>query len=178
MDFQPRHALTSRSTGRLRALITSIQISLPTAEEGKILNINQAKEYKGVWDTGATNSVITKRVVDELGLKPIGLVEVHHAGGKSTANKYLVNIILPNRVAIQSVTVTEGALIETDMLIGMDIITLGDFAVTNKDGKTVMSFRIPSCEEIDFIPESDRYNSIMQNCSRKDRERFLGKNAS
>jgi len=109
-----------------------------------------------------------------LDLKPIGLVEVHHAAGKSVANKYLVNIILPNNVVIQSVAVTEGALIEMDMLIGMDIITLGDFAVTNKDNKTTMSFRVPSCKELDVVPESDQYNFVMKNGSRKDRERLLG----
>ena len=36
------------------------------------------------------------------------------------------------------------------MLIGMDVINAGDFAITNKDGKTVFSFRIPSMERIDF----------------------------
>ena len=173
MDFQPRHALTFRYSGRARALETPIKISLPTAEEGAVLKNVQAIEYKGIWDTGATNSVITKKIIDELNLKPIGLVEVHHAAGKSFANRYLVNIILPNNVVIQSVAVTEGALIAMDMLIGMDIITLGDFAVTNKDNRTTMSFRIPSCKEIDFVPESDQYNYVMKNGSRKDKDRFL-----
>lgn len=33
----------------------------------------------------------------------------------------------------------------------MDIISKGDFAITNVDGKTVFSFRIPSVETIDFV---------------------------
>ena len=36
------------------------------------------------------------------------------------------------------------------VLIGMDIINLGDFAVTNKNGRTAFSFRTPSIEYIDF----------------------------
>ena len=35
----------------------------------------------------------------------------------------------------------------------MDIIGTGDFAVTNLDGKTVFTFRIPSAERIDFVKE-------------------------
>ena len=38
-----------------------------------------------------------------------------------------------------------------DVLIGMDIITLGDFAVTNRDGITVMSFRTPAQGRIDYV---------------------------
>jgi hypothetical protein len=37
-----------------------------------------------------------------------------------------------------------------NVIIGMDIITLGDFAISNKDEKTVLSFRIPSVDTIDF----------------------------
>jgi hypothetical protein len=37
------------------------------------------------------------------------------------------------------------------MLIGMNIITMGDFAITNHRGQTVMSFRVPSLQKIDFV---------------------------
>lgn len=37
------------------------------------------------------------------------------------------------------------------MLIGMDIINLGDFALTHKNGGTVFSFQIPSTHEYDFV---------------------------
>jgi uncharacterized protein YchJ len=33
----------------------------------------------------------------------------------------------------------------------MDIINLGDFAITNYGGNTVMSFRVPSIQEINFV---------------------------
>jgi hypothetical protein len=39
-----------------------------------------------------------------------------------------------------------------DILIGMDIITLGDFAITNANHRTVVSFRIPpDTKHIDFV---------------------------
>ena len=38
------------------------------------------------------------------------------------------------------------------MLVGMDIIGLGDFAVSNFQDRTAFSFRMPSQEEIDLTP--------------------------
>ena len=38
----------------------------------------------------------------------------------------------------------------------MDVISTGDFAVTNKDGKTNLSFRVPSVEYIDFVKQAPR----------------------
>jgi hypothetical protein len=39
-----------------------------------------------------------------------------------------------------------------DILIGLDIITIGDFSITNHNGKTVVSFRIPSdTYHIDYV---------------------------
>ena len=51
--------------------------------------------------------------------------------------------------------VTEAPLHETDVLIGMDIISKGDFCVTNFQGKTVLTFRVPSCSEFDFVQDHE-----------------------
>ena len=110
----------------------------------------ELKEYLGIWDTGATKSVISSRVVDECGLIPIGMTKVHTASDTVLSNTYFVNFFLPNKVGIARVRVTEGNMIH-DVLIGMDIIRHGDFAVTNLGGKTTFSFRLPSVEEIDFV---------------------------
>ena len=108
------------------------------------------KQYKGIWDTGATASVITQKVVDELHLMPTGMAQVHHAHGTTNAEVYLVNIGLPNHVAFASLRVTKGELASCDVLIGMDIIGQGDFAVTNCQNKTVFTYRAPSIETLDF----------------------------
>lgn len=44
---------------------------------------------------------------------------------------------------------------KTEMLIGMDIISHGDFAFTNQDGKSCFSFRIPSKTKIDYVEEGN-----------------------
>jgi hypothetical protein len=43
-----------------------------------------------------------------------------------------------------------------DIIIGMDIITQGDFAITNFGGNTFFSFRMPSIQTIDFEGELRR----------------------
>jgi len=136
--------------GIARTLISNVHVSetYNTANRPKNLII---KKYTAIWDTGATHSVITKKVVMECKLWPSGMTMVRHAGGESTSNTYFVNIYLPNRVEVCGVRVTEGVLIgSVDVLIGMDIISKGDFAVTNKDKITAFSFRIPSMQRIDF----------------------------
>jgi hypothetical protein len=70
------------------------------------------------------------------------------------SNVYLLNVLLPNGATIIKVKALEGTPNNCDMLIGMDVITLGDFAVTNFNGKTMFSFRIPSMTEIDFTKSS------------------------
>ena len=71
--------------------------------------------------------------------------------GKSIAACYYVDILLPNSLTITDVLVVEGTLDNSDVLIGMDIIGMGDFAVSNYCGKAVFYFRIPSVATIDFV---------------------------
>lgn len=152
------HAFKVVHNGRARALITDCTIALPAGlcqDPGK-----KFLPFKALWDTGATNSVITKKIVDSVGLSPTGIATTHGVHGSSEVNKYIVDIGLPNRVCIQDVTVTQGALLNGyDVLIGMDIIMMGDFAISNPDGKTVFSFCIPSHKNpIDLLEKSDKIN--------------------
>ena len=113
-----------------------------------------AKKFVAIWDTGATGTVINQKVINECGLKPIGIAEVSTANEKRLSSVYLVSIFLPNRVYFPQLRVTEGTISEADVLIGMDIMTQGDFAVTNSDGRTTFSYRWPSAKRIDFVEES------------------------
>jgi hypothetical protein len=106
--------------------------------------------------------VITPNVVTGLGLQPSGKVTVQGVGQAGTpaqhlCNTYLVNIYLPNNVVIVGVRASENSLADCDVLIGMDIIGIGDFAITNHNGKTTWTFRTPPCEEIDFDREIEQY---------------------
>lgn len=109
-----------------------------------------------LWDTGATNSVITKATALALGLIPVGVGPVNHAGGTEQCATYLVNFTLPNHVTVQGILVYECADAEFGAIIGMDIISQGDFALTNHNGQTWLSFRVPSHNSIDYVVESHR----------------------
>ncbi len=41
-------------------------------------------------------------------------------------------------------------------IIGMDVITLGDLSITNLNGQTWMTFRIPSYAATDYVEEWQR----------------------
>lgn len=112
-----------------------------------------AHTFTALWDTGATVSVISQQVVDACGLKPIAPVEVHGVHGPSMTSAYLVNLWLPSNVLFPGLLVTLGVLKDADVLIGMDIITKGDFAVTNFEGRTTFTFRMPSLGVIDFVKD-------------------------
>ena len=79
------------------------------------------------------------------------MVVVYDATTTQNVHTFSVNILLPNHVEFPDWEVTEaGGLVgNEDILIGMDIIGTGDFAVSNKE-RTVFTFRYPSQEEISF----------------------------
>lgn len=70
-------------------------------------------------------------------------------------NVYVVGLHLPNGLGNGFLQVTEMPAIAGahDILIGMDVISAGDFAISNHEGRTVFSFRMPSAGRIDFAGE-------------------------
>lgn len=167
-------SLTKAFLGRVSAIITQCAVSEPfnpPANPSKVVNCG------ALWDTGATNSVITKRLAGELNLKPLTQTKVRHAQGADFVNVYLVNIALENGVGFSFIRVTEGVLEGFDVLIGMDIITMGDYSITNVNNKTTFSFRIPSLKTIDYEAEAKHgknhipQNSIMSKFRAKNKKR-------
>ena len=98
---------------------------------------------KAIWDTGAYGSVISPKVAQELGLVPVGVKPIQTANGTYEAYAYVVDMMLPNKLVIRGVEVSESDLKVCDALIGMDIISMGDMKVTNKPA-TKFIFRIPA----------------------------------
>lgn len=149
-------AFTAKAEGLMNVLLSPCVIfpAFNPARFPEGENIH-GKTYTAIWDTGATNSVISDKVISELGLKSMGFTLVNHAGGQDTVPSYKVNIGLPNNVAFSEVKVTKGMLSGADVLIGMDVITKGDFSITNVHGNTVFSFRVPSLETIDYVSNPD-----------------------
>jgi hypothetical protein len=131
--------------GLLKVLITDVDIHASGQPNSGLV--------KAIWDTGATGSAITKGIAQKLGLVPTGMAQVHTANGVATQNTYTIDIKLPNKVLIRGIVATEVTSLSSgcDALIGMDVISLGDFSITNHKGTTCMSFRVPSLHEIDYV---------------------------
>jgi len=145
------HSFTTTFNGISKVLYNEVNVTKAYNPKNPPKDVDY-KKYLAIWDTGATNTVITEKVVKECGLKPTGITRVCTVGGEQSTNTYMVNILLVNKVEVYQIKVTEGKISgDADVLIGMDIIGSGDFAVTNKNDKTVFSFRIPSLECIDFV---------------------------
>jgi predicted aspartyl protease len=144
-------SFTLTHKGNVRVLVTDVRLA-PAFDPQSPPPHPQYKKFRAIWDTGATGTVISQRIVNECGLQQTGVTKVFHAqGAKENVPVYLVNVGLPNSVAFSGVPVTLGELANGDALIGMDIIGNGDFAVTNHNKETVMSYRVPSTEHIDFV---------------------------
>lgn len=136
----PPSALQSKSfTARYGDRVNKLQVETLVSKPfhpGPNIDVSHeaqtAKKYVGIWDTGATNSVISKKVVDECGLIPTGMAMVHSVTESRPCESFLVSVFLPNKVVFPSIRVTKGKLVDCDILIGMDIISQGDFAITHK----------------------------------------------
>jgi predicted aspartyl protease len=134
---------TTRCNGLSNILISKIGIC------NKLQNQQCVSDKVALWDTGATGSAITNNVATQLNLPIVNKQYCSTPSGISIHNVYLVDLILPNKVKIQNVRVIEANL-KQDALIGMDIIKYGDFAISNFQGYTQFSFRIPSMCDLDF----------------------------
>jgi predicted aspartyl protease len=138
--------------GLTNEINTSVQLE-PLVTSDKSLLGTQI-EIEALWDTGATMTCIKPSLWDRLKLRQSTLVEsitMSGIGGDVEADGTLVSIWLSPNFAIEfcPVYVVDFPGNE-ELLIGMDIISMGDFAVCNADGKTSFSFAVP--------PFSDRIN--------------------
>jgi predicted aspartyl protease len=118
----------------------------------RLASTTQNYETHGIIDTGAIVSIISHNVVERLGAQPQGYRFMDTASEKRVITPiYNASIVLCEKLEISNLTVGDGVLPDgEECLIGMDILSLGDLAVTHFDGKTCISFRIPSLQSIEL----------------------------
>ncbi|MDR1902490.1 MAG: aspartyl protease family protein [Treponema sp.] len=150
-------AITHKADHRLTRIITPV-------------SVQQSKEYcalkdfttypvdaLAMWDTGAKLTCISYKLAAALKLIKVNSLELTSIHNRAFADVFLIDIMLPDNTAIGNIM---AAAVDTgdefDIIIGMNIISLGDFAITNDDGKTVFSFRLPASNlPIDFSKIED-----------------------
>ena len=141
---------TQEAKGLAREISSNVYISVPEIDIDGKRPINPL-QYKAIWDTGATASVITNKVAEDLSLIVTGIRKIFTVGGICEAIEHRLDLWLPNNTCISEMPVVRGYIPEEfGMLIGLDIMVMGDFAFTNYQGKSMFSFRMPSIGHIDF----------------------------
>lgn len=105
-----------------------------------------------IWDTGATGTMITEKIANELGLVHHSFRNIKGINDIKTVPVYKVALELPNGVGLKSINVAQCKDLAGgfQMLIGMDIMSQGDLAISHTNGQTFFTFRMPSYGLIDF----------------------------
>ena len=108
---------------------------------------NQRIELTSLWDTGATITAIKPSLRDKLKLRMVDDKHSLTVGGlgKPVKTNYTMTtlFITPNFVLNYCPTYVLDLSIDVDIVIGMDIINMGDFYIDNTNNETSFSFIVP-----------------------------------
>jgi Retroviral aspartyl protease. len=119
--------------------------------EAEVFNSTQYQnviKIRALWDTGAMLSAITPEIAKKLKLVSTNRIKVNGIGSYCIADIVQVSIRLPNLVELKNARISVLNLVkDVDMLIGMDIIRLGDFSISNGAGKTLFTFAMPPFDD-------------------------------
>jgi len=134
-----------------RVLATQCALSQPFSSQLEDASAKpEMYNFDAIWDTGSECTTISRKTAQFLGLAPISEVEAHHSGGRSMSMMYLLNLRLANGVEFEGLRVMDGNFDDTDVLIGMDVLSQCDFTITHPNNATKVSYQIPSVADIDF----------------------------
>lgn len=144
---------------RQQYLFVNVGITPPNTYQMNIQKVDDNYMFNGIWDTGASSTAISEDVVKKLNLPIVSMMKVNTANGESVASVHIVDLYLPNRVVIPNLLVTSAKLSDPiQILVGMDVITLGDFTISNFNMKTTLSFRTPSFARTDYVKLANDIN--------------------
>ena len=143
--------------GRFSKYIGSLADEIVT--ECEFVSLDQTRRVKALramWDTGSRSAtkgdaclsknatIFSTKLVSELRPEHFGQGGMTGIGGQSEGDTYLIHISLPTGDVITYQEVYEANLGDYDAIIGMDIITRGDFHLDSSKGETLFSFQLPN----------------------------------
>lgn len=136
------NAFTIEAYGTLNAVKTPVTVYFGAQNTSGI----------ALWDTGASRTCVSQRLIKALGLPLTVFDSIITAAGVMPCGVYCVDILLPGDILIKNIKVLDiPDTTACDVLIGMDVICRGDLAISNAANATWVSFRSPPNEEhIDF----------------------------
>lgn len=99
---------------------------------------------EAMWDTGGLQSCISPQLCSTLALKPIKKRLLHSVTGVDEVGIYNLNVQLSDNIVLPDIPVlsTNTTITGYHMIIGMDIISRGNFSVTNENNRTIFTFEL------------------------------------
>lgn len=144
------------------AIVIDVRVGIPLPAEhvpaGKKVFINA----KALVDTGASGSCISRGFAESTKLISFTMTKStmtksFTAQGSHFVPVYRIDLLLPNNVMfvnIPGVEFSGGR--DFDCIIGMDILSKGDVAITNANNEMVFSFRMPPDKfHTDYTKQND-----------------------
>lgn len=142
-----------------RQIILDCQVSIPSTPldpNPPLLNI------KAIVDTGCTVTSVSRNIIDQLAIPaPCGTSHSFDgASGEGTCTPYIIDLYLPKGITVKGMRVDCLDNMKPDMLLGMDILLLGDISISTGGGKGKFSFQVPATHSTDFEDEINKYKKI------------------
>lgn len=101
-------------------------------------------EANAIIDTGATTSAVSSKLAASIKLLERGTIVVTGVHSKTIATKYTADIQFPNEICFHDTNLIEiNPIGSFDVLIGMDILSQGNFSVSIAEGKVHFSYKTP-----------------------------------
>lgn len=144
-----------------KVLIMPIDI-IPISSSNEVIS-KMTVRLKALWDSGATLTAIKPELRDKLELCMVragSSAKIAGLGGFFDANYTVLSLRLWENFEINwcPVYVLDYS-VDVDIIIGMDIIGMGDFVVCNTTNKTSFSFVIPPLpDKTDFTEKARHLN--------------------
>lgn len=109
-------------------------------------------KVNAIWDTGSTNSCISISLANQLRLQPVRNGELKSSGGSMDTSFYKITFsLIPELTFKNEVMSFNNCNQNIDFLIGMDIISKGEFNLATNNGYTLLTFKYPVTTEIEFV---------------------------
>ena len=101
-------------------------------------------QVDAIWDTGASMSCISEEFARKYNLQPVSKGIGVTPAGNIDIVYYIVDVLISQDIVIKNLYVAGFPLKRHDVnfLIGMDIISKGNFNIKNVDNKTAVTFEL------------------------------------
>jgi predicted aspartyl protease len=119
----------------------SKELAIPVTLSG---NGRKIVDCIGIIDTGATSTMISEQVAEELRLYPCGEISVSGVHGTNKSDLYFLDIAFGDFVLFNHRVSGSTGDAGFDILIGMDILSMGDFEFVRFGGRQIFRFGIPA----------------------------------